>query len=284
MNQLPHGVGVSLKPDHYNFFIESPGSIDWLEVHPENYMTDGIALSYLEQIAVNIPLSMHGVGMSLGSADGVSADHLIKLKALVERYQPAQVSEHLSWSHWNQNYFNDLLPLPYTDETLELVTTNIQQVQEKLDRTILIENPSAYIEFKNNTYSETEFLKLLTQKTGCGLLLDINNIFVSCDNMGHDSYKYLDQIPQESVGEIHLAGHAVMPLIEDKTIRVDDHGSKVKEEVWKLYEYFCQQHQKKFPTLIEWDTNIPEIYTLLTEAGKAKTILESINTLPQNEY
>ena len=275
MSNLPAKTGLGLKADHYEFYLDNPGRIAWVEIHPENYMgAGGAPHHYLERIREHHTLSMHGVGMSLGTQTGIEASHLSQLKKLVTRYQPEQVSEHLSWSHWNQHYSNDLLPLPYNDEALKTVCTNIHHVQETLNRTILIENPSTCLQFDGNTYSETEFLALVQKQTGCGLLLDINNVYVTCTNHNLNAHDYLNAIPVEAVGEIHLAGHKVVNLNEEKVVCIDDHGSQVTDDVWALFETFCARTQTRFPTLIEWDTDIPEIDVLLAEADKAQAVIE----------
>ena len=271
--------GVSLKPDHYTHFLDNPKAIGWLEIHPENYMTEGgLDHQYLSEIRKHYPLSMHGVGMSLGTQDKLNTKHLTNLKQLVDCYQPCRVSEHLSWSHWQQNYFNDLLPLPYTKESLELICRNINQVQDFLQRPILIENPSTYIEFSENDFTEPAFLKEIIEKTGCKLLLDINNVYVTCFNHNQNTHDYIEQINPNHVEEIHLAGHTLMPLIDEKKVRVDDHGSMVDNAVWELYRYFLVRSEKSFPTLIEWDTNIPDVKTLLSEAAKATKIIQETCT------
>jgi len=273
MNKLPPHIGIGLKAQHYEELLNiapehAPG---WLEVHPENYMgAGGLPHDYLTRLADRYALSMHGVGMSLGSADGVDETHLQRLKILVDRYQPAQVSEHLSWSHWNATFLNDLLPLPYTKESLAFITANIQKVQDTLGRTIIIENPSTYIDFKRSDYSEPDFFKRIVATTGCGLLLDINNVFVSASNNTFDPYQYIDDYPTPYVEEVHLAGHSIKPLTDTKSIRIDDHGSPVRPEVWHLFDHFIRKVGRALPTLIEWDTDIPELTTLLHEASMAR--------------
>ncbi len=243
---------------------------DWLEIHPENYMGEGGAPhAYLEKIRANYALSMHGVGMSLGSADGVDVEHLKRLKLLCDRYQPDQVSEHLSWSHWNSTFLNDLLPLPYTNESLNIICENIDRVQSALGRKILIENPSTYIDFAEMDFDETSFFRKIVEKSGCGILLDINNVFVSSFNNGFDPYKYVDNFPKGDVNEVHLAGHSLKKLTTSSEIRIDDHGSRVKDEVWALYDHFLKNTNHAIPTLVEWDTDVPEIDILLEEAEKA---------------
>ncbi|WP_188149753.1 DUF692 domain-containing protein [Teredinibacter waterburyi] len=280
---LPNTCGIGLRAPHYQSILTDRPDIAWLEIHPENFMVDGgPSHHYLTAIKEHYPLSMHGVGMSLGSANGVSIEHLISLKKLVDRYQPLQVSEHLSWSHGQDIFLNDLLPLPYTDESLKLICHHLNQVQSFLDRKILVENPSTYIDFANSDYSETEFLKEICKQTGCGLLLDVNNVFVSAYNNGFDPYHYLDNFPHSEIGEVHLAGHSLYPLTKSAQIRIDDHGAPVAMEVWALYEHLLSHCQCKLPTLIEWDTNIPPLETLLIEATKAEARMKiySVPVLP----
>ncbi len=274
MNQLPAVSGIGLKAQHYQALINNPRATGWLEIHPENYMGDGgPPHRYLAELNTLYPLSMHGVGMSLGASEGVDDAHLLKLKKLVDRYNPASISEHLSWSHWNRVFLNDLLPLPYTNESLETICRNIDKVQSTLGRTILIENPSTYIDFKQSDYSEPDFFKEITRRCDCKILLDINNVFVSGFNNHFDPYKYLEQFPAEQVEEIHLAGHSIQSLSNNTQIRIDDHGSEVRKEVWKLYEYFFAREKRAIATLIEWDTDIPELDILLNETRKADEIM-----------
>lgn len=250
--------------------MDTQPSLSWLEIHPENYMSDGgLDHKYLAAIAEVYPISMHGVGMSLGSAGGVNSEHLQQLQKLVERYKPAQISEHIAWSHGQGAHLNDLLPLPYTHESLQITCDNINKVQDALGQTILVENPSTYIDFEKQDFSEPEFLHALTQKSGCGLLLDINNIFVSASNNTFDPYEYINQINADSVGEVHLAGHSIVPLTDYKEIRVDDHSSEVCPQVWALFQYFIRSTARAYPTLIEWDTNVPSLERLNKESQKA---------------
>ena len=273
---IPTTSGVSLKAQYYQTILDKEPPIGWFEVHPENYMGDGGAPHrYLTAIRERYPLSMHGVGMSLGSADGVDAQHLKSLATLVDRYQPWQVSEHLAWSHFKRRFHNDLLPLPYNDDTLKSVVHNISRVQDALARPILVENPSSYLEFNNNTYSEPQFLTELTQRTDCGLLLDVNNVFVSACNQGFDAYEYLADVPWDRVGEIHLSGHAIQE-IDATEIRIDDHGSAVKDEVWRLHEWALQQLGRRVPVMVEWDTDIPEFDVLFGEAVKADVMMDEL--------
>ncbi|MGH1485907.1 MAG: MNIO family bufferin maturase [Cellvibrionaceae bacterium] len=271
---LPNTVGVSLKAQHYQHIIDNRPDIGWFEVHPENYMgAGGLPHHFLSQINEHYPISMHGVGLSLGSADGIDENHLAALSSVVKRHQPVQVSEHLAWSHWNNTFLNDLLPVPYTHDFLSVVVNNIHKVQDALQRTLLIENPSVYLGFNDASYTEADFLREVVKQTGCGLLLDINNVYVSANNQGYDPYNYINDYPIEHVGEIHLAGHA-QNLIEDQLVLIDDHGSPIIDNVWQLFAYTLkQQRQYPTPVLIEWDTNIPDFSTLLAEAEKAKKLI-----------
>lgn len=280
-HQVLHGVGIGLKPQHYDEILNTLPAIDWLEVHPENYMGDGgLPHKYLREINTHYPLSMHGVGLSLGSTDGVNDEHLTALKKVVNQYHPAQVSEHLSWSHGQQHFLNDLLPLPYNEAALRTVVENVGKVQDVLQRTILVENPSAYLGFKNSDMTETEFLSALVKQTDCQLLLDINNVYVSANNQHFCSQEYLNDYPLYAVGEMHLAGHA-SEIIDNEKVLIDDHGSPVFEDVWQLYQYALhkikQTKKTPPPVLIEWDTDVPELNTLLNEADKAKQLLLELN-------
>ena len=284
MKKNLHGVGIGLKAQHYDEILRTKPAIDWLEVHPENYMgAGGLPHKYLREITETYPLSIHGVGLSLGSVNGVSDEHLAALTHVVKRYQPAQVSEHLSWSHWNQHFLNDLLPLPYNQESLAVVANNIHKVQDALKQKIYVENPSSYLEFHQSDMSETGFLRELVKQTDCGLLLDINNVYVSVNNQHssqnssqHQSAEdYINDYPLSAVGEIHLAGHA-QEIIENEIVLIDDHGSPVIDEVWNLYSYTMEkiaiQTDTLPPVLIEWDTDIPELGQLVSEAEKARRL------------
>lgn len=231
---LPKSAGVGFKPKHFNEMLSGPSDVSWVEVHPENYMGEGgLPHQNLTQVRADMPLSLHGVGMSLGAADGVDQEHLNRLAALVDRYQPAQVSEHLAWSHWNQIFLNDLLPMPYTTESLGIVADNVSRVQDALQRSILVENPSLYVQIKANDYSEAAFLNSLVEQTGCGLLFDVNNLYVCANNLKFNAQEYLDELRLENIGEVHLAGHSVETLATGSELLIDDHGSKVCDEVWK---------------------------------------------------
>jgi uncharacterized protein len=264
---IPANAGVGLKPQHYQTILADTPDIGWFEVHPENYFcAGGASHQYLTAINEQYPLSMHGVGMSLGSCDGLDMAHLKSIKQLLDRYQPALFSEHLSWSRFQGQYTNDLLPVIYSQEMLKQFISNIKQAQDYLERPLLIENPSSYFQVALD-FSEAEFLVELVTASDAFILLDINNIYVSANNHGFDAKAYIDQIPAHLVKEYHLAGHSIDSLSEGK-LHIDDHGSEVCQAVWQLYEYALNKIGTR-PTLIEWDTNIPSFEYLLLEAQKA---------------
>lgn len=269
---IPARAGVGLKADHYKTILETAPDIGWFEVHPENYMGDGGSPhAYLSAIRQDYPLSLHGVGMSLGSVDPLDEEHLARFSSLVERYQPALVSEHLAWATHQGDFLNDLLPLPLTQEALDLMSVHVDQMQSALNRQVLVENPSTYLSFEAEVMEEPEFLTALAGRTGCGLLLDVNNVYVSASNHGFDPVAYIDSIPGNLIGEIHVAGHAVEE-INGAQLRIDDHGSAVVDDVWKLFGRLIDRVGAK-PTLVEWDTNVPAWVTLKAEADKADVLL-----------
>ncbi|HEV2055494.1 MAG TPA: DUF692 domain-containing protein [Methylomirabilota bacterium] len=267
----PAAAGIGLRAPHVQEVITTRPPIAWLEVHAENYLGGGPTLRDLDQVRRDYPVSLHGVGLSLGSADGLDARHLKRLATLVGRVEPALVSEHLSWSITGGVYLNHLLPMPYTEESLELVCRHIDHVQVALGRQILVENPSSYLRFRHSPIPEPEFLIEVAQQTGCGLLCDVNNIYVSAHNLGFDAVAYVDALPRESVHEIHVAGHARNDA-DGLTILIDDHGSRVSPEVWKLYAH-ALAHLGPVATLVEWDTAIPALDVLLAEACVADGLL-----------
>ena len=269
---LPTSVGIGLKARHYQQILEGQHGLEWFEIHPENFMCEGgLPHAYLSKIREDYAISMHGVGMSLGSSQGIDAEHLNRLKAIVDRYEPAQVSEHIAWSHGQEAFHNDLLPIPYTQESLDVICANIQQVQDKLGRTILVENPSAYLDFEQNEFDEAEFITALQKRTDCGLLLDINNVFVSANNLNFDAIDYLARYPIDHIVEVHLAGHKVEQL-QDGVLLIDDHGSAVTDSVWALFEVLLSGLNKSVPVLIEWDTDVPTFDVMLAEANKASAL------------
>ena len=266
IHPLP-GTGIGLRQPHYREVFERLPALAFLEVHSENFFLDGGASMHaLERARAAYPISLHGVGLSLGSADCLADDHLAKLKRLVDRVEPALVSEHLCWGAVGGVHFNDLLPLPHTRATLDLLAARVDRVQATLKRRILVENLSAYVAFRDNEMSETAFLAELARRTGCGLLLDINNLYVNAINFGFDAVERLAELDSATIGEIHLAGHAV---VDDCLI--DTHGSLVCDAVWSLYEEACRRFGPK-PTLIEWDTDLPALDVLLSEAAHAGAI------------
>lgn len=275
---LPAMAGIGLKAQHYEAILSGAPPITapyWVEVHPQNYFCDGgPPHRWLSAIAAHLPLSFHSVGLSLGSADGLIEDQLDQLAALCDRYQPAMVSDHLSFSGNAHDRFADLLPIPYTDEALDHFAAQIHHVQDRLKRPILIENPSCALAYRQADMDEPEFIAQLIRRTGCGLLLDINNIAVTTGNLGGDPTRYLDQIDPDWVGEIHLAGHAT-EMHESGPLYIDDHGSMVSDQVWQLYTEFLQRSGPK-PTLIEWDSHVPEFHQLQAEASKAQSIIDQL--------
>lgn len=278
---VPAKAGIGLRLPQHRLFGATRPDVAWLEAHPENYMTPGQA-DDLAVIADRYPMSLHAVGLSLGSARGLDGEHLLRLKALERRIRPGLISDHLSWSVASGPDgplgLPDLLPLPYTEEALGVVIGNVGRAQAVLDRRLLIENPSTYLQFAASSLGEAEFLGALVRATGCGVLLDVNNIFVSAMNHGVDPARalarYFDFVPGEAIGEIHLAGHAVRELPGGRRLRIDDHGSRVIPEVWALYETVVGRIGPR-PTLIEWDTDIPDLAVLQGEAAIAQRILDA---------
>lgn len=275
---IPARAGVGLKPEHYESVLETLPDIGWFEVHPENYMGDGGAPHfYLSRVRARYPISFHGVGLSIGSAGPVDKAHLARLKALMARYEPAMFSEHLAWSTHDGAYLNDLLPLPYTTETLNVVCRHVDEVQTALGRRMLLENPSTYIAFAHCELSETDFLGEVARRTGCGLLLDVNNVFVSATNNGFDADAYIDAFPAAHVGEIHLGGHADAEDDTDAPLLIDAHDREVKDAVWTLYRRALSR-TSAVPTLIEWDNDVPAWPVLHAEARHADAVLKENGT------
>ncbi|KDP86635.1 hypothetical protein CF70_006215 [Cupriavidus sp. SK-3] len=270
---IPARAGVGLRFRHHQVVAEERPAVAWFEVHTENYMGGGSAPGYLDAIRRDYPISLHGVGLSLGSAEGLDLAHLARVREVVARIEPGLVSEHLSWSVAGGTYLADLLPLPMTEEALAIVCRHVDQVQDVLRRRILVENPSTYLRFSHSTIPEWEFLAEVARRTGCGILCDVNNIYVSASNHGWDAMTYLGALPQAAIGEIHLAGHSVRQLEPGRTLRIDDHGSRVAPAVWALYEAALQRFGP-VPTLIEWDTDVPALEILMEEAVIAEAALE----------
>jgi hypothetical protein len=269
---IPARAGIGLRAPHSEELLATRPAAAWLEVHSENYFADGgLAVAQLERIRRDYPLSLHGVGLSLGSTDALNAEHLAKLKRAVERFAPALVSEHLCWVSVGGAYLHDLLPLPYTEEALAHVVARIAQVQQYLGRQILVENVSSYLEFEHSTIPEWEFLREAAARSGCGILLDVNNVYVSAMNHGFDPRCYLEAIPAQDVGEIHLAGYSER-RVDGTALLIDTHDRPVADPVWELYAHALELTGPK-PTLIEWDSELPPLSVLLDEAAKADVML-----------
>jgi uncharacterized protein len=267
-------AGASFKPEHLPSILADRERRRFFEVHAENYMgAGGPPHRSLEIIRREYPVSLHGVCMSIGGPGALDKAHLERFRRLVERYEPALVSEHLAWSTHETVCFNDLLPLPYNAATLGRVCAHIDEVQEAIRRPILLENPSTYLAFRDSTISETDFIRTIAQRTGCGLLLDVNNVFVSATNHGFSAIDYLSDFPLSHVGEIHLAGHAEQSDDEGEPLLIDSHDAPVVDDVWELYE-FVLSSVGAIPTLIEWDSNLPEWPILKAEATAAQAILD----------
>jgi len=269
---IPARAGIGLRFQHHQPVLDTRPDVAWMEVHTENYMGGGTPLKYLDAIRRDTPISLHGVGLSLGSAEGVDPAHLERIRRVAERVEPGLMSEHIAWNLVGGTYLADLLPLPMTEEALGVVCRHVEQTQSYLKRRILVENPSTYVAFGNSIIPEWEFMATVAARTGCGILCDVNNICVSAHNHGWDASGYLAALPPEAVGEIHLAGHSIRTFADGSSLRIDDHGSKVTKEVWTLY----RQAVARFgavPTLIEWDNEIPPLDVLLDEAQHAERVI-----------
>jgi len=280
---MPAHAGIGLKPEHYRDLLEHEPEIGFLELHVENYMgPGGPPHRYLTALAERYPLSFHGVGASLGGISPLDRDHLSRWGALADRYAPMLVSEHVAWTSHAGRALHDLLPLPYTSEALDVLCSHIDAMQTALDREILIENPSRYVEFAASEMDEAEFLIAAARRTGCKLLLDVNNAYVSARNHDASARPYLERIPADLVAEIHLAGHTVQRTSSGHELCIDDHGSQVCEEVWRLYADTIARIGWR-PTLIEWDTNVPALEVLLAEARRADTIAAALLSAEQGQ-
>ncbi len=270
---VPASAGIGLRGEHYERIDRERPPTGWLEVHSENYFGKaGIPHHYLHRLREHYPISFHGVGLSLGSTDPLDLSHLDRIGEIIDEYQPGLVSEHLSWSSVNGVFVNDLLPFPYTWESLDNFSSRVDKVQRTLDRQILIENPSTYLSFEGECMGETDFLNTLASRTGCGILLDVNNVYVCSCNHGFDSGSYIEAINPHFVKEIHLAGHTCKNF-EDGNILIDTHNQRVCTEVWNLFD-FTLRHTGKVATLIEWDTDLPTLDVLLDEADHAQRMLD----------
>jgi uncharacterized protein len=266
---LPAAPGVGYKPQHFAAILANPGPVEWLEVHAENYMGDGgRPLAQLDHLAARMPVSVHGVGLSIGGEAPPDRDHLARLKRLCDRVDPASFSEHLAWSTHEGAYLNDLLPLPYTAATLARVCAHVDQVQTTLQRRMLLENPSTYLAFAETEMDEIDFLAAIARRTGCGLLLDVNNVQVSCTNQATSAATYIDRFPLDLVGEIHLGGHVADADDAGAVLLIDSHSCEVADPVWALYDRVIARGGPR-PTLIEWDAEVPGWPTLRAEAARA---------------
>ena len=275
---IPVSAGIGLRAQHHEELLRDAPSLSWLEAHSENYFAAGGAqIDTLLQLRERYRLSLHGVGLSLGSADPLNKEHLSQLKRLIDLTNPGLTSEHLCWGSVDGTFMNDLLPLPYTNEALQHMIDRISAVQDYLGRQILIENVSSYLQFKDSVYREADFLVAMADASGCGLLLDVNNVYVSSRNHGFDAQKFIAAIPAYHVHEFHLAGHTVNRH-NDREILIDTHSDRVCDDVWSLFDYAIR-HVGPRPTLIEWDTDIPSLNTLLAEAAKADFHMESSRAL-----
>ena len=280
-SRIAAGVGVGFKAEHFDAIVDSRPGLGFFEVHAENYMgAGGPPHRRLAAIRRDYPLSLHGVGLSIGSPEPLDRAHLARLAGVAARYQPAMVSEHLAWSTHVGAFFNDLLPLPYDDETLARVCQHIDETQSALSRTILLENPSTYVAFAETTIEETEFLAEVVRRTGCGLLLDVNNVFVSATNHGRDPHRYLADFPMAAVGEIHLAGYAEDADDAGLPLLIDAHNSPVRDAVLALYAEAIRRCGP-VPTLVEWDNDVPAWPALFAEAERAGRAMAEAGRTPQ---
>ncbi|GAB5374826.1 MAG: DUF692 domain-containing protein [Acuticoccus sp.] len=270
---LPARAGIGFKLAHTEALLADPARVGFVEIHAENFMgAGGPPHRMLRAVRERLPVSLHGVGLSIGAEGPLDADHLARLVAVAERYEPGLVSEHLAWSTHKGAYYNDLLPLPYTEATLARVIAHIDAVQNALGRTMLLENPSSYMAFEASTMDEISFIRRVVAATGCGLILDVNNVFVSATNLGFTAEGYIAAFPMESVAEIHLAGHAEDTNAAGAPLLIDAHDRAVAPSVWSLYGAVVERIGHAVPTLIEWDNDVPDFPTLAAEAARADAV------------
>lgn len=275
VTRLPAQAGGGFKPQHLQDWLDDGHGPAFFEVHAENYMgAGGPAHAWLSRMRQHCPLSLHGVGLSIGAEAPLDSTHLERLANLAERYQPAVVSEHLAWSTHGHHFLNDLLPLVYDAATLDRVCMHVDQVQARLRRSILLENPSTYFEFEASTLDEADFIRQVVERTGCGLLLDVNNVYVSCHNNQHEPLAYLDALPLHAVGELHLAGHAEQRDADGHLVLIDNHGAPVADAVWALYDHVLSR-TGPIATLIEWDSDVPAYAELRAEVRAADRLLDA---------
>jgi uncharacterized protein (UPF0276 family) len=269
---VPARAGIGLRSAHHDALLADRPAVGFIEAHTENYFHEGgAAMRALLRARANYPLSLHGVGLGLGSADGIDREHLARVKRAIARFEPALVSEHACWGHAGGEHFNDLLPLPYTDEAAKVLARHVAEAQDFLGTQLLIENVSAYVAFEHSRLTEWEFLAAVVAESGCALLLDVNNVYVNAQNLGLDAGAFLAGLPAGAVREIHVAGHA-----RNGTVLIDDHGSKVSEPVWDLYRQAVERFGAQ-PTLVEWDNHIPPLGELVAEARRADRILDEVH-------
>ncbi len=273
---LPAAPGIGYKPQHFTAIMQDAGRVAWLEIHAENYMGDGgRPLAQLRHLAEKFPISVHGVGLSIGGEAPLDPDHLARLKHLVGWLNPASFSEHLAWSTHDSHFYNDLLPLPYTDASLQRTCDHIDQLQDTIARPMMLENPSSYLAFAESTWSEPDFLAEIARRTGCGLLLDVNNVFVSATNLGFSPQGYIDAFALAHVGEIHLGGHDTDADEHGRPLLIDSHGREIADPVWTLLDYTLARSGPR-PVLVEWDNDVPDWPVLEAEAARAAAALERI--------
>lgn len=274
--RLPAAPGIGYKPQHFTAIMQDAGSVAWLEIHAENYMGGGgRPLAQLRHLAEKLPVSVHGVGLSIGGEAPLDRDHLARLKHLVGWLNPASFSEHLAWSTHDSHFLNDLLPLPYTDASLRRICDHIDQLQDTIARPMLLENPSSYLAFAESTWSEPDFLAQIARRTGCGLLLDVNNVFVSAINLDFSPHGYIDAFALADVGEIHLGGHDTDADEHGRPLLIDSHGREIADPVWALLDYTLARSGPR-PVLVEWDNDVPDWPVLEAEAARAAAALERI--------
>ena len=275
---LPTRAGLCLKPQHYDVILRDQPDVGWFEVHAENYLgAGGAPLHYLEKIRQNYPLSIHGVGLSIGSENGLDANHLDRVAHLVDRFQPESFSEHLAWSTHDNQFLSDLLPVPYNRQTEDTVCNHIDQVQTRLGQRMLLENPSNYLSLADSELPESEFITNVIRRTGCGLLLDVNNVYVSAHNCDYSAAQYIEKLPLQAVGEIHLAGHSVDTTVDSEPLLIDAHDREVCDAVWKLFALTVSL-TGAVPSLIEWDTEVPEWDIFIAELNRADELLQEPTT------
>ncbi|HJV93234.1 MAG TPA: DUF692 domain-containing protein [Azonexus sp.] len=273
--RLPARGGLGLKPEHFRTVLETRPDLGFFEIHAENYMVDGGPFHhYLTQIRRHYPLSIHGVGLSIGGEGPLDEDHLDRLAALIARYEPQSFSEHLAWASHGDIFLNDLLPAPYHVATLQRVCDHVDRVQERLGRRMLLENPATYVEFAASTLAESDFIGEVVRRTGCGLLLDVNNVYVSCTNHGRDPQAFIEALPLAATGQIHLAGFAQDIDAAGDHLLIDSHGAPIAQAVWELYRFTLERTGPQ-PTLIERDNDIPAFPVLLAEAQQAEKLLHT---------